>query len=88
MLEVDEGDPFNKLLHAKSINNLKARGIFSNVDKKILEGSSPDLKVLEQPKTNLAIEIFSSDNKTMGKYYFYHNSFFYNLFYGSKSTLH
>ena len=23
MLEVDEGDPFNKLLHAKSINNLK-----------------------------------------------------------------
>ena len=25
MLEVDEGDPFNKLLHAKSINNLKAR---------------------------------------------------------------
>ncbi len=29
---VDEGDPFNKLLLAKSINNLKALNIFSSVD--------------------------------------------------------
>ena len=29
MLEVDEGDPFNKLLHAKSINNLKAKKYIS-----------------------------------------------------------
>ena len=44
---VDEGDPFSALLVNKSINKLKARGIFGKVDKKILEGSSPDLKVLE-----------------------------------------
>ena len=36
MLEVDEGDPFNKLLHAKSINNLKARNIFQDVKVKLL----------------------------------------------------
>ena len=30
-LEVDEGDPFNKLLHAKSLNNLKALRIFADV---------------------------------------------------------
>ena len=31
-LEVDEGDPFNKLLLAKSINNLKALNIFGKVE--------------------------------------------------------
>ena len=36
-------------------------------------GEMPDLKVLENPKTNLASEIFSSDNKTLGKYYFNDN---------------
>ena len=36
MLEVDEGDPFNKLLHAKSINNMKARNIFQ-VTSKIID---------------------------------------------------
>lgn len=44
---VDEGDPFSSLLLNKSINNLKARGIFGTVDRKISEGSSSDLKVLE-----------------------------------------
>ena len=39
MLEVDEGDPFNKLLHAKSINNLKARGIFQNVNSEISDSA-------------------------------------------------
>ena len=37
MLEVDEGDPFNKLLHAKSINNLRARNIFAKVSTEIKE---------------------------------------------------
>ena len=36
-------------------------------------GDMPDLKVLENPKTNLASEVFSSDNKTLGKYYFNDN---------------
>ena len=44
---VDEGDPYSVLLVNKSINKLKARGIFGKVEKKITEGSSPDLKVLE-----------------------------------------
>jgi outer membrane protein insertion porin family len=46
-LEVDEGDPYSALLVNKSINNLKARRIFANVEEKIIEGSLPDLKVLE-----------------------------------------
>ena len=46
-LIVDEGDPFSKLLVNKSINKLKARAIFGKVEDKILDGSSPDLKVLE-----------------------------------------
>ena len=44
---VDEGDPYSVLLINKSINKLRARGIFGNVNHKISEGSSPDLKVLE-----------------------------------------
>ena len=44
---VDEGDPFSVLLVNKSINKLKARGIFGAVKQKILTGSSPDLKILE-----------------------------------------
>ena len=44
---VDEGDPFSKLLVNKSINNLKGRNIFGNVEHKILPGSSEDLKVIE-----------------------------------------
>ena len=35
-LEVDEGDPFNKLLHAKSINNLKALRIFADVKDEVV----------------------------------------------------
>jgi len=33
-------------------------------------GDMPDLEVLENPKTNLASEVISSDGKTLGKYYF------------------
>ena len=45
-LEVDEGDPFNELLHAKSLNNLKARRIFKNVKSEISEGSEPNKKII------------------------------------------
>ena len=44
---VDEGDPYSAILINKSVNKLKARGIFSDVEHTILEGSSPDLKILE-----------------------------------------
>jgi len=46
-LIIDEGDPYSKLLVNKSVNKLKAKGIFGKVEEKISEGSSPDLKVLE-----------------------------------------
>jgi len=45
-LEVDEGDPFNELLHAKSLNNLRARNIFKNVKSEILEGSEATKKIV------------------------------------------
>ena len=44
---VDEGDPYSALLINKSINKLKAKGIFGKVEQQITEGSSPDLKVLK-----------------------------------------
>ena len=36
-------------------------------------GEMPDLKVLENPKTNLASEILSQEGKTIGKFYFRDN---------------
>ena len=47
MLEVDEGDPFNKLLHAKSINNLKGRRIFQDVSSKIVDTPDANLKNID-----------------------------------------
>ena len=47
LLEVDEGDPFNKLLHAKSLNNLKARNIFQEVESKIIDTPDANLKNID-----------------------------------------
>ena len=47
LLEVDEGDPFNKLLHAKSINNMKARNIFQEVKTKIIDTPDQNLKNID-----------------------------------------
>ncbi|WP_075482699.1 outer membrane protein assembly factor BamA [Candidatus Pelagibacter communis] len=44
MLEVDEGDPFNKLLHAKSLNNIRAKNIFKTVESEIVEGGEGNQK--------------------------------------------
>ena len=38
-LEIDEGDPFNKLLNAKSINNLRSTRLFKNVTSNLRNGS-------------------------------------------------
>ena len=46
-LIVDEGDPFSTLLVNKSINEIKARGIFGKVDYEVSTGSSDDLKVID-----------------------------------------
>ena len=45
-LEVDEGDAFNELLHAKSINNIKSLNFFKTVESEINEGSNPNLKTI------------------------------------------
>ena len=59
-LIVDEGDPYNELLHNKSINEIKSLGIFKKVDSEILNGSSPNTKILnisveEQPTGELSL---------------------------------
>ena len=46
-LLLDEGDPFSEIRLQKSIANLKSRNIFKDVNYKILEGSSKDLKIME-----------------------------------------
>ena len=47
LLIVDEGDPLNEILNNKSINNIKASGLFSNVDYKILNTNSEYKKDIE-----------------------------------------
>ena len=46
-LIVDEGDPLNEILFNKSINNLKAKGLFGSVKFNIKEGSNDNLKEID-----------------------------------------
>ncbi len=50
-LIVDEGDPFNKILHAKSINKLRSKNLFSKVEFEILDTENADQKDI-----NISIE--------------------------------
>ena len=50
-LIVDEGDAFNELLHAKSLNNLKSLNFFSNVQSDIINGSTVSQKII-----NISVE--------------------------------
>ena len=45
-LILDEGDAFNKILHTKSINELRALNYFSKVDSEVVEGSSKNSKII------------------------------------------
>ncbi len=59
-LIVDEGDPYNELLHNKSINKIKSLGIFKKVDSEIIKGSSPNTRILnisveEQPTGEISL---------------------------------
>ena len=59
-LEVDEGDPFNQLLNAKSINNIKSLRIFKTVNSEVLEGNKENTKVIninvqEKPTGEIAL---------------------------------
>ena len=46
-LIVDEGDPFNNILHNKSLNNLRSTNIFKSVKTEIKEGKSKGLKIID-----------------------------------------
>ncbi len=46
-LIVDEGDPLNEILFNKSINNIRALGIFKNVNSEIKDGSNENLKKID-----------------------------------------
>ena len=46
-LLLDEGEPYNILKLKQSINELKARNIFGEVNYKVKDGSSKDLKLVE-----------------------------------------
>jgi outer membrane protein insertion porin family len=54
LLVIDEGDPLNKILNKRSINNIKASGLFSKVDYKVSNDDvntkkNIDITVEEQP---------------------------------------
>ncbi len=71
-LEVDEGDPFNKLLHAKSINNLKALRIFAEVKDEVItvgDSQQKDIKITVEEKPTgeiLASAGVGNDGGTVG----------------------
>ena len=46
-LEIDEGDPYNELLSAKSINNLRAINLFKSVSSEVKEGSDLSTKIID-----------------------------------------
>ena len=46
-LIVDEGDAFNKLLHTKSINNLRSKGIFDSVKSDINRGKNDSSEIID-----------------------------------------
>ncbi len=59
-LVVDEGDPLNKILFNKSINQLRSLGIFKKVESEIINGSSNNNKIVninveEQPTGEISL---------------------------------
>ena len=71
-LEVDEGDPYNELLQAKSVNKIKSLNIFKSVTSEVIEGSSPTFKVIninieEKPTGEISLGAgVGSDGGTLG----------------------
>ena len=45
-LEVDEGDPFNELLHAKSLNKIRSLNIFKTANTELINGSTSSTKII------------------------------------------
>ena len=59
-IEIDEGDPFNQILYAKSLNNIKALNFFEDVEGEILDGTEFNTKIININITEKATgEIFA-----------------------------
>jgi outer membrane protein insertion porin family len=58
---VDEGDPYNEILFNRSINNIKARNIFSKVEYSMEEGSRKGLKI-----ANITVEEKATGEISLG----------------------
>ncbi len=59
-IEIDEGDPFNEILYAKSINNIKSLNFFEKVTGEILDGTKFNTKIININITEKATgEIFA-----------------------------
>jgi len=59
-IEIDEGDPFNQILYAKSINNIKSLNFFESVTGEILNGDKFNTKMINIYITEKATgEIFA-----------------------------
>ena len=59
-IEIDEGDPFNQILYAKSINNIKSLNFFESVTGEILDGKEFNTKIININITEKATgEIFA-----------------------------
>ncbi|MDC0518171.1 outer membrane protein assembly factor BamA [Candidatus Pelagibacter sp.] len=71
-LEIDEGDPFNELLNAKSLNNLRSLNIFANVKSNVKPGKDIntkiiDLEVTEKPTGEISLGAgYGSEGGTIG----------------------
>ena len=50
-IEIDEGDPFNSILYAKSLNNIKSLNFFEKVEGEILKGNKFNSKII-----NISVE--------------------------------
>ena len=46
-LEIDEGDPYNNLLNAKSINNIRSTNLFKFVNSEIKDGNDSNTKIID-----------------------------------------
>ena len=59
-IEIDEGDPFNQILYAKSLNNIKALNFFESVTGEILDGNDFNTKIINiEIKEKATGEIFA-----------------------------
>ena len=50
-MEIDEGDPFNEILHTRSINNIRSLNFFRNVKSEVIQNETSKDKII-----NISVE--------------------------------